>query len=163
MKYKNYYKILGLSGPGATNEEIKVAYRKLAKRYHPDSNKGDLKAEEKFKDVGEAYQILGSSSLKKRYNIRYYLHFMQNGFDITDLPQTLKNIENSEFIKIFIGEEVKEPEKSQNSSQTGNTLDNELIIKLSLEEAFFGAIKQITYKKSDDEYQTINVKIPRRS
>ncbi len=135
MKYKNYYKILGVSGPGATIDEIKVAYRKLAKKYHPDNNKGDQKAEEKFKDIGEAYQNLSSSSLRKRYNIRYYFHFMQNGFDITELPNNVKNLKNSEFVKIFIGEEPKEPQEEP-SFEPGGSLNNNITIKLTIEEAF---------------------------
>ena len=160
MKYKNYYKILGVSGPGATADEIKVAYRKLAKKYHPDNNKGDQKAEERFKDIGEAYQNLSSTSLRKRYNIRYYFHFMQNGFDITELPNNVKNLKNSEYVKIFIGEEPKEPEEEP-LFKPGGSLNNNITIKLTIEEAFLGVVKQISYEKAPKEVQTINVKIPR--
>ena len=66
MKYKNYYKILGLSNDKATDEDIKNSYRKLAKLYHPDINPGDTVAAEKFKDINEAYQILGSEESKKK-------------------------------------------------------------------------------------------------
>ncbi len=55
---KNYYDILGVSS-GATDEEIKKAYRKLALTYHPDRNPGDREAEEKFKEINQAYQVLG--------------------------------------------------------------------------------------------------------
>ena len=54
MDYKDYYKILGVS-KSAGQDEIKKAYRKLAVKYHPDKNKGDKKAEERFKEVNEAY------------------------------------------------------------------------------------------------------------
>ena len=60
---KNYYTVLGIS-QGATDEDIKKAYRKLAMQYHPDRNEGDNKAEEKFKEVSEAYAVL--SDAKKR-------------------------------------------------------------------------------------------------
>jgi len=64
MQYKDYYKILGID-KNATQEEIKKAYRKLAKKYHPDSNPGDKKAEEKFKEINEAYEVLGDEEREK--------------------------------------------------------------------------------------------------
>ena len=57
MKYKDYYEILGVS-KDADEKEIKKAYRKLAKKYHPDVNQGDEAAAEKFKEVSEAYEVL---------------------------------------------------------------------------------------------------------
>ena len=51
MNYKDYYKVLGVS-KDATQDQIKKAYRKLAKKYHPDKNKGNAAAEEKFKEIG---------------------------------------------------------------------------------------------------------------
>jgi len=112
LKYKNYYKMLGLRGPRATEEEIKLAYRKLAKENHPDKylnkvNKDEKelkKIEERFKDINEAYQILSSSKKRKRYNIRYYAHIFQNGIDLTGVHDSAKKFANSEFVKIFIGE-----------------------------------------------------------
>ena len=67
MKYKDYYSILGVDKK-ATPEEIKKAYRKLAKQYHPDKNKGDKKAEDKFKDIGEAYEVLSDEKKRAQYD-----------------------------------------------------------------------------------------------
>ncbi|KAI8083259.1 uncharacterized protein B0P05DRAFT_536717 [Gilbertella persicaria] len=64
---KDYYKILGLT-KSASESEIKKAYRKLALQYHPDKNAGDVKAEARFKEVGEAYAILSDSEKKARYD-----------------------------------------------------------------------------------------------
>lgn len=66
MDYKDYYNILGVS-KNATNEEIKTAYRNLARQYHPDVNK-DAGAEEKFKEVNEAYQVLSDEEKRKKYD-----------------------------------------------------------------------------------------------
>ncbi len=64
---KDYYKTLEV-GRTASDDEIKKSYRKLAKKYHPDVNKGDKKAEEKFKEVTEAYEVLGDAEKRKKYD-----------------------------------------------------------------------------------------------
>lgn len=67
MAQKNYYDILGVS-KSASDAEIKKAYKKMAMQYHPDRNKGDKKAEAKFKEINEAYQVLGDATKKKNYD-----------------------------------------------------------------------------------------------
>src|SRR5574340_488943 len=67
MDYKDYYKILGISRT-ASADDIRKAYRKLAMKYHPDRNPGDKAAEEKFKEINEAYQVLSDSDKKSRYD-----------------------------------------------------------------------------------------------
>lgn len=64
---KDYYKVLGVP-KDATEAEIKKSYRKLAREYHPDANKGDARAEERFKDVSEAYDVLGDPKRRKEYD-----------------------------------------------------------------------------------------------
>ncbi|MET7717417.1 molecular chaperone DnaJ [Streptomyces sp. NPDC005407] len=64
---KDYYKVLGVP-KDATEAEIKKAYRKLAREYHPDANKGDVKAEERFKEISEANDILGDPKRRKEYD-----------------------------------------------------------------------------------------------
>src|SRR5271154_240736 len=64
---KDYYKALGVAKT-AKPAEIKTAYRKLARKYHPDSNQGDAKAEEKFKEVSEAYSVLSDEKRRKEYD-----------------------------------------------------------------------------------------------
>jgi len=67
VKFQDYYKILCV-GRNATPEEIKKAYRKLARKYHPDMNKGNKQAEEKFKEITEAYEVLHNTEKRKRYD-----------------------------------------------------------------------------------------------
>jgi curved DNA-binding protein len=67
MEYKDYYKILGVA-KGATEKEIKAAYRKLARKHHPDVNPGNKEAEARFKEINEAYEVLGDKDKRKRYD-----------------------------------------------------------------------------------------------
>ena len=77
---KDYYKTLGIS-KDASPEEIKKAFRKLAIKYHPDKNKGDKQAEERFKDINEAYAVLSDPEKKKQYDTfgssEFHKHYSQ--------------------------------------------------------------------------------------
>lgn len=67
MAKSDYYKLLGVA-KSATHDDIKAAFKKLAKQYHPDRNPGDKAAEEKFKEISEAYEVLGDPDKRKRYD-----------------------------------------------------------------------------------------------
>jgi curved DNA-binding protein len=80
MEYHDYYKILGVPRD-ASAADIKNAYRKLAMQYHPDRNPGDKKAEERFKEINEAYQVLSDPKKRERYDQvgESYSQWQQNG------------------------------------------------------------------------------------
>lgn len=81
MANKDYYKILGLSEK-ASSGEIKKVYRKLAKRYHPDTHPGDKTAEERFKEISEAYEVLNDPKKRAQYDqLRKYRPGSSQGFD----------------------------------------------------------------------------------
>lgn len=78
QNFRNYYAILGVS-KDATLDEIKQTFRKLARQYHPDVNPGNQEAEEKFKSIGEAYEVLSDQSKRAQYD-RYSNFWQQSGF-----------------------------------------------------------------------------------
>ncbi len=82
MEYKDYYAVLGVD-KNASQEEIKRAYRKLAQKYHPDKNPGDKKAEEKFKEINEAYEVLSDPEKRKKYDQlgQQWHQWQQMGYD----------------------------------------------------------------------------------
>jgi DnaJ-class molecular chaperone len=67
MEYKDYYKILGLD-KAASDKEVKKAFRKLARQYHPDMNPDDPKAEDRFKEINEAYEVLSDPEKRAKYD-----------------------------------------------------------------------------------------------
>src|SRR5437588_6016549 len=85
MEFKDYYSTLGVAKTAA-EKEIKQAYRKLARKHHPDVNPGDKSAETRFKEVNEAYEVLGDPAKRKKYdelgaNWRQYEQAGPGGFD----------------------------------------------------------------------------------
>ena len=67
MEYRDYYKILGVA-KSAEEKDIKQAYRRLARKYHPDVNPNDKSAQDKFKEINEAYEVLGDAEKRKKYD-----------------------------------------------------------------------------------------------
>lgn len=152
MKYKDYYKLLGLETSRVSIEEIKSAYRMSAKKYHPDVNVGDKLAEERIKDINEAYRILSVPASKRKYdrvwnsrnNVKNYQKVKgKNIFNmfLGDIPDT-----QTENVK-----HVKNPIKGENI---------ETEIKVSLEDAFYGLEKKISLRTVEGNMKTFSVKIP---
>ena len=160
MIFKDYYKILGLNTNKVSLDEIKIAYRDLAKKYHPDVNVGDRIAEERFKDVNEAYRVLSESSSKKKYDRMWISHAGKK-----------KNLEESkrsegslvsDFFTMFFGqnkeEEADKPSKKKRVPAKGENIETE--INISLEEAFFGLEKKISLRAVNGKMKTFSIKVP---
>ena len=142
---RDYYEVLGVQ-KGASEEEIKKAYKKMARKYHPDLNPGDKDAEEKFKEVNEAYEVLSDSEKKARYDQFGHAGVDPNfgaggggygggaGFDFGDLG----DIFGSFFGGGFGGGQTR---RNPNAPQRGESIRMNLTI--SFEEAAFGCEKEL--------------------
>jgi molecular chaperone DnaJ len=148
---RDYYEVLGLS-KGASDDEIKKAYRKLAKENHPDLHPGDKACEERFKEIGEAYEVLSDPDKKARYDQYGHAAFDPNsgfggggfgGFsDFGDLGDILGSIFGGGFG--FGGGGTR----SRTAAQKGENLRVRLAI--SFEEAAFGCSKEINIPRIED-------------
>ncbi len=147
---RDYYEVLGVQ-KGASDDEIKKAYRKLAKQYHPDLNKDNPEAAEKFKEVGEAYSVLSDSEKRARYDQFGHAGVDPNygagggggfgGFGDFDMGD-LGDIFGSFFGGGFGGGQRRSgPRKGQDIQQ---------YITLDFEEAAFGCTKKISVNKSEN-------------
>lgn len=151
MKYKDYYKILGLDTSRVSIDEIKTAYRLAAKKYHPDLNVGDALAEERIKDINEAYRTLSEPATKRKYD---------RIWNSKNNTKNYQKIKGKSIFNIFLGNiESEEPkEKIVRQAVKGENVETE--IKVSLEEAFYGVEKKISLRTVEGKMKTFSIKIP---
>ena len=156
MKFKDYYKILELDTSRVTIEQIKIAYRKQAKKYHPDVNVGNKLAEEKIKDINEAYKILSQPSTKRKYDRTW-------NYNVGRLKRAKHKTSGEmagEFFEMFFGNgDIKEeiPE-AKLKAQKGENIETS--INISLEDGFFGSEKKIVLKDIEGKSKAITIKVP---
>ena len=161
MEYKDYYKILGVERK-ASADDIRSAYRKLAMKYHPDKNPGDKKAEDKFKEINEAYQVLSDDQKRARYDQlgSAYSNFrtsggrpgdfqwddwfqqqqggQQRGYGNTDDPFGGGGF--SDFFRSIFGEAVRNSARSQSMQQQQGYQQE---VQISFQEAYEGTLRQL--------------------
>jgi len=184
MEFKDYYQTLGVAKT-ATEKEIKQAYRKLARKFHPDVNPGDRAAEARFKEINEANEVLGDPEKRRKYdelgaNWRQYEQAQQAGQAPWQYSapggqaggyQTINEDELremfggehpfSDFFNVFFGggaSEARRPRASRTArARAGRDIEEE--IELTLDEAMRGAMRRLSVKHGGHT-RTVDVRIP---
>ena len=164
MIFKDYYKILGLNTNKVLQEQIKSAYREQAKKYHPDVNVGSKIAEDRFKDINEAYRVLSNSASKRKYDRMWNTHIGNKKKEKYEESKRTKGAMFSDFFQMFFGN-LKEDDINNKSLENRKTKaekgeDVETEITVSLEEAFFGTNKKIVLRTIEGNMKSFSVKIP---
>ena len=146
---RDYYEVLGIQ-KGASEDEIKKAYKKLARKYHPDMNPGDKEAEEKFKEVNEANEVLSDPEKKARYDQFGFAGVDPNygagagggayggGFDFGDLGDIFGS---------FFGGGFGGQRRNPNAPQRGESI--RASVSIDFTEAAFGCEKEVTLERSE--------------
>lgn len=157
MIFKDYYKILGLENNKVNIEEIKIAFREQAKKYHPDVNQGAI-AEERFKDISEAYRILSNNQTKRKYDRIWYSHV---GRKLDKDKQKQEREDKPDFFTLLFGNIKNSSKTRKEKIYTPLKGDNvETQIKISLEQAFYGVNKKISLRAVDGKMKSFTVKVP---
>ncbi|HEY9841334.1 MAG TPA: J domain-containing protein [Candidatus Obscuribacterales bacterium] len=188
MKYTDYYATLGIE-KSASEQDIRKAYRRLAKDYHPDTHPGDTGAELKFKEINEAYEVLSDRNKRVRYdqlgdNWNQYQDLgtgfsgfgggsRRNGRHKVEFGSQIFDLNFSDFFETFFGDQAgsfweqhggqRPPDEAppEPAPQSGQSeqADLQYTAEILLEEALSGTKRRIQVRE-DNELRTIDVKIP---
>ena len=146
MAKRDYYEVLGVE-KDASADQIKSAYRKKAVKYHPDKNKGDKAAEDKFKEASEAYHVLSNSERKQNYDNFGHAAFENGGGGRGGFGNFDFSSHFSDIFEDFFGEGFGGGRRSRRSNNRGSDLRYDLTI--SLEEAYTGKKQDIKFSTSE--------------
>ncbi|MGN0413487.1 MAG: DnaJ C-terminal domain-containing protein [Lachnospiraceae bacterium] len=164
---RDFYEVLGVDR-NADMTAIKSAYRKLAKKYHPDINKDDPKADEKFKEITEAYEVLSDEEKRKLYDQSGMADSDSFHFQGSDIDDLLKNFFGDEFETGhqggfgygFGGTENRGFDDFSFHRRPYEGRDVSARIQIGFDEAVFGCDKMITYQDENGKIQSLQVHIP---
>lgn len=171
VKFKDYYDTLGVT-KSATEKDIKAAYRKLARQYHPDVNKGNKQSEEKFKEVAEAYEVLKDAEKRRRYdqlgsNYKAGADFRPPpGFADFNFNAGAGGAPFSDFFEMLFGQQFGGAQGSGfrtaggQPQQQRRRIDQEAEIELSVEELAKGTTRTLQISGGGQKNRTLEVKIP---
>jgi len=152
MSKKDYYEVLGVI-KSASPEEIKKAYRKLALKYHPDKNKGDKSAENKFKEASEAYHVLSDKERRSNYDQFGHAAFEgsggRGGFSNFDFTNAFSDIFGSDIFEDFFDGFGSTRGRGRRRSSNFRGADLRYDLSISLEDAYNGKKQEINFSSND--------------
>ena len=152
MSKKDYYEVLGVI-KSASAEEIKKAYRKLAVKYHPDKNKGDKTAENKFKEASEAYHVLSDKERRSNYDQFGHAAFEgsggRGGFSNFDFTSAFSDIFGSDIFEDFFDGFGSTRGRGRRRSSNFRGADLRYDLSISLEDAYNGKKQEINFSSND--------------
>ncbi len=162
MIFKDYYRILELQTNRVTIEEIKASYRELAKKYHPDVNIQNKAAEDRFKDINEAYRVLSDNTSKKKYDRMWNNYVGTKKRKEFEESKRSSDSVFSDFFNMFFGniKEEKEAQKTKNKKTPVKGENIETEINVSIEDAYYGLSKKISLRTVNGNMKTFSVKVP---
>jgi curved DNA-binding protein len=164
VKFKDYYETLGVSHD-ASEDQIRTAYRKLARKHHPDVNPGNKAAEEKFKEINEAYSVLSDAQKRKQYdslgqNWKEGAEFRPPP-DWQNVQFDFGNVEGlgdfSDFFQSIFGG-GRGRKAAAGFTRRGNDIESEVAV--TLEEAHRGTTRNISLRTPDGKQKSLDVNIP---
>lgn len=162
MIFKDYYKILSLETNRVSSEQIKNAYRLAAKKNHPDLNVGNKLAEEKIKDINEAYRVLSNQSTKKKYDRMWVSNVGRNKRKKIEESSRKSDSIFSDFFYMFFGNveslKGKAVDKIKKTPLKGENIETS--IDVEIEEVFYGLDKKVSLRNLDGKNKIFNVTIP---
>ncbi len=158
MIFKNYYKLLDLpNNIKSTQDEIKNAYRAQAKKYHPDVNIENKAAEERFKDITEAYRTLSDLVQKKKYD-RTWMYYV--GRKARKEKMSQKEVVANDIVNMFFGKSIQNKSEENSSKKPLKGENIETKIEISIKEAFDGTEKKVSLTSLDGKNKNVTVIIP---
>lgn len=162
MIFKDYYKILELKTNKVSPEEIKNAYRLAVKKNHPDLNINNKLAEEKIKDINEAYKTLTNSTLKRRYDRIWNKNNISSDQKKYKEENRRNNTNFNSIFSMFFGYGKNEAHEKNNKKvkipERGENI--ETFIDVDLEEVFYGLDKKISLRTTDGKLKVFTISIP---